>query len=160
MTKGQPRLKGKLKQFFFAGRRSTEIPKLVPKAMSASKSTQSRVQCPYCPKDYSTKGGLRQHMDKHHPEPDQPPKYQCQFCYRNHACNSNLLRHLLNCKSNPDRLLPSEGAFRCCVCDYRCKQKGGLKGHMNKKHTEEEFEAFTVGDAVVMAALKFAINRC
>ena len=136
------------------------MPNLVLKTMSASKSTQTRVQCPYCPKDYSTKGGLRQHLDKHHQEPDQTPKYRCQFCDRIHACNSNLQRHLPNCKSNPDRVLPSEGAFMCCICDYRCKQKGGMKSHVNKKHTDDAIEAFNVGDAVVVEALKIVINQC
>jgi len=101
----------------------------------------SRVQCPNCPKTYASKGGLKQHMDKHHSEPGSQPKYDCQFCNRSHACSSNLSRHLLSCKGNPDKIRPDEGRFVCkhCAClgiHRAFKANGGLFSHCNKHHQE------------------------
>jgi hypothetical protein len=94
-----------------------------------------RFPCPDCDRTYAGPGGMKQHWDKHHGE----PKYQCQFCARAHACSSNMKRHLLSCKSNPDRIPPSEGKFKCLECETEgvfkvFKQKGNLKNHIAKQH--------------------------
>jgi hypothetical protein len=107
--------------------------------ISKSKINTHRVQCPNCSKTYAYKGGLKQHMDKHHPEPGSQPKYMCEYCDKSHACSSNLARHLLSCKNSPDYIKPSEGKFICEECAgneiHRAfKTKGNLIGHCNKKH--------------------------
>jgi hypothetical protein len=98
-----------------------------------------RVQCPHCPKTYAGKGGLKQHMDKHHPVEGAKPKYQCRFCDKNHACSSNLKRHLLSCKDSSDYIKPSEGKFICeecvgCGVNRAFKTKGNLHTHCVKFH--------------------------
>ena len=95
----------------------------------------ARIQCPECDKTYAGKGGLKQHMDKHHPV-DIDKKYMCEFCNRNHACTSNLKRHLMSCKSNPDRIKASESKFICEECDvpHTFKQKINLINHCFKIH--------------------------
>lgn len=99
----------------------------------------TRVQCPNCPKNYAGTGGLKQHMDKHHPEPGSQPRYQCGFCWRSHANSSNLERHLMSCKKNSDRVVPLDGKFTCEECasvgiHKGFKAKGGLFTHCNKNH--------------------------
>lgn len=95
----------------------------------------ARVQCPECSNTYAGKGGLKQHMDKHHPV-DIDKKYMCEFCDRNHACSENLKRHLMSCKKNPDKIKPSEGKFKCEECEvpHAFKQKINLINHCFKIH--------------------------
>lgn len=94
-----------------------------------------RVQCPECSNTYAGKGGLKQHMDKHHPV-DIDKRYLCEFCDLNHECLSNLKRHILSCKSNPDKIKESEGKFICEECDVPrgFKQKTNLINHCFRIH--------------------------
>ncbi len=94
---------------------------------------------PECSKTYASRGGLKQHTDKHHSKLGANPKYQCGFCDKNHANSSNLVRHLLSCKKNPYHKL-IEGAFVCEECAKEgkhktFKQKGNLKTHCMRHHT-------------------------
>ena len=96
----------------------------------------TRHACNYCSKDYASSGGLRQHIDsKHWKELGLLPKYVCIFCERPHECKSNLNRHYLSCKKNPDRINVCDGEFKCDKCPRAFKQKGGLKQHMDKQHS-------------------------
>ena len=95
----------------------------------------ARIQCPQCSKTYAGKGGLKQHMDKHHLV-DIEQKYMCDFCHRIHACSENLKRHLLSCNKNPDKINTSEGKFKCEECEvpHAFKQKINLINHCFKVH--------------------------
>jgi hypothetical protein len=112
----------------------------IPEEIFKSLIKACRVQCPHCSNTYAGKGGLKQHTDKFHTEPDSEPKYPCLYCYTNHACSSNLARHMLSCKNSPDYIKPSEGKFLCEECADKnihqaFKQKGNLKQHISTRHT-------------------------
>lgn len=99
----------------------------------------SRIQCLQCDKTYAGKGGLKQHMDTHHPADGVDLKYPCEFCDRNHLCSKNLNQHLLSCKSNPERIKPTEAKYRCDECDKvnvcrAFKQNDALIKHCQKDH--------------------------
>ena len=113
-----------------------------------STSMDLKIPCLHCSKTYKGAGGLKQHMDKHHPEPGALPKYQCKYCERNHACSGNLKRHIDSCKSNPDRILSGEGQFKCEVCSRGFKQKGNLKKHLETQHGRPLVEARTADESL------------
>ena len=94
----------------------------------------SRFQCTQCTKTYAGKGGLKQHMDKHHPEPGAVAKYVCGFCDKIHACKSNLERHKLSCKKNSCRIASGSDAckFKCNICGHGSKQKANMLKHQAK----------------------------
>ena len=89
------------------------------------------ISCPCCPKTYSGRGGLKQHMDMHHPEPGALAKYVCEFCDRAHACRSNLERHKLSCKKNPVSIAAGsvDCKFKCEACGHGFKQKVNMLMH-------------------------------
>ena len=108
-----------------------------------AETARNRVPCPCCTKTYASSGGLRQHMDKHHPEPGSVAKYVCGFCDIIHACRSNLKRHELSCKKNPSAIAAGsvECEFKCDVCGYGFKQKGNMLTHRLKLHPDSPTSA-------------------
>ena len=113
----------------------------------------ARIQCPECDKTYAGKGGLKQHMDKHHSLVDVEPKYMCEFCNRNLTTTSHLKQHLMSCKSNPGRIKASEGKFICEECDVprAFKQKINLINHCFKIHNIPKPESLRSSNACCRA---------
>jgi len=113
----------------------------------------ARIQCPECDKTYAGKGGLKQHMDKHHRVVDVEPKYMCEFCDHDLTNTSQLKQHLLSCKSNPDRIDVSEGKFICKECEvpHAFKQKINLINHCFKIHNIPRPESLRSSNACCRA---------
>ena len=81
--------------------------------------------CDQCPKTFSSRQGLRQHLQTHK---ENVKKYMCPQCNKSFNIKSNLKTHIL--------IHTGEKPHKCTMCDFAANRVHHLKMHM-LKHTGE-----------------------
>ena len=79
--------------------------------------------CDQCPKTFSSRQGLRQHLQTHK---ENVKKYMCPQCNKSFNIKSNLKTHIL--------IHTGEKPHKCTMCDFAANRVHHLKMHI-LKHT-------------------------
>lgn len=92
-------------------------------------TTANRVSCPHCPKTYSRKDKLRQHLKKQHPETlPLPPKFKCGICEKTFRYEMAYKQHQKSCGVDKPR------PFKCQTCGKGFTRKATLLDHQQLVH--------------------------
>lgn len=94
-----------------------------PKVEDTSEKEKIKYSCDLCPKSYTLKSVLREHMRIHCKE----PFAICPHCGRHFSCVSNMKQHMLRHTNTKN--------FECVHCGKKFISKGELSGHI-RTHTK------------------------
>ena len=88
-------------------------------------TTANRVPCPHCPKTYSWKDKLREHLKKQHPEiiSPPPPQFKCGICEKTFRFEMAFKQHQKSCGVNKPK------PFKCTICGKGFTRKATLQDH-------------------------------
>ena len=86
-------------------------------------TTANRVQCSHCPKTYSRKDKLREHIKKQHPETISLPQYGCGICEKKFRYEMAFKQHQKSCGIDKPR------PFKCNTCGKCFTRKATLEDH-------------------------------
>ncbi|KAK8768867.1 hypothetical protein V5799_014668 [Amblyomma americanum] len=81
-----------------------------------------RFSCHLCPKDFSQRGSLRDHLKTH----SAGKSYECHLCPQKFSYLSNMRRHV--------RFHAGKKMFRCQLCGGQFTRMTGLRNHMGYAH--------------------------